>query len=254
MKRMFCLFLCLCLLFSGCAGTKQTEEVTIFAAASLTEVLTRLAEVYKADHPEVKLVFNFDSSGTLQTQIEEGAVCDLFLPAGQKQMDALVEGGFVDASVDLLENKIVLAVPEGNPADLQNFDDLVSRLTNNQAFLAIGGADVPAGQYAWKIFAWYGLDEEAISGCLTLGSNVKEVVTQVAEAMVDGGIIYETDARAAGLTVVDMALPAQCGQVIYPAAVLADGPQKEAAAEFLAFLASDAACDAFVQAGFTPLN
>lgn len=128
------------LLLSACGGSAassraasasseasgESVRLTVFAAASLTETLNEIAEQYKTVAPNVELVFNFDSSGTLKTQIEEGADCDLFLSAAQKQMNALQDEDLINTNtrVDLLENKVVLAVPEGNPADIQSFEDI----------------------------------------------------------------------------------------------------------------------------------
>ncbi len=240
------------------AQPAETVEVYVFAAASLTETLSAIAEQYRTVAPNVKLVFNFDSSGTLKTQIEEGADCDLFLSAAPKQMNALADGGLIDDAtrVDLLENKVALAVPEGNPKGITSFDALVSALQNGGVLLAMGNSDVPVGQYTQKIFAFYGLDEAALAGAgaLTYGSNVKEVTTQVSEAAVDCGVIYQTDAYSAGLTVVDTATAEMCGQVIYPAAVLKNAPQPEAARAFLAYLRTADAAAIFESVGFTSLG
>ena len=119
--------------------------------------------------------------------------------------------------------------------------------------LAIGNSDVPVGQYTQKIFAFYGIDEAAITDKLTYGNNVKEVTTQVTEAAADCGIIYATDAFSAGLTVVDSATAEMCGQVIYPAAVLKDG-QTEAAQAFLDYLQTEEAMAVFRSVGFSPAN
>ena len=121
-------------------------------------------------------------------------------------------------------------------------------------FLAIGDSSVPVGQYTQKIFAYYEIDETAAAGCLTYGSNVKEVTTQVSEATVDCGIIYGTDAFSAGLTVVDGATAEMCGQVIYPAAVLANSANPEAAQAFLDYLTTADAGAVFESVGFTPMN
>lgn len=278
MKRILSLLLTAALAGSlaACGGTKTVEiapdgaapvELTVFAAASLTETLTQIAEDYKTAAPDVTLVFNFDSSGTLKTQIQEGAVCDLFLSAGQKQMDQL--DASADASVntegldyvlagsrvDLLENKVTLAVPDGNPKGIDSFDALAAHLAAGDILLAMGNSDVPVGQYTQKILTHYGLDEAALAqaGCITYGTNVKEVATQVSEGSVDAGVIYATDAFSAGLTIVDEATPAMCGQVIYPAAVLNTSEHQAEAQAFLDYLSTDEAMAVFEGVGFSPV-
>ena len=245
----------------------EPVELIVFAAASMTETLTTLGDQYMTDHPEVTIVFNFDSSGTLKTQIQEGADCDIFISAGQKQMNQLditanpevnTEGlDFVlgGTRFNILENKVALAVPEGNPAGISSYDDLAAKLGDGKAVLAMGNADVPVGQYTQKILAYYELSEDdlAAAGSVTYGSNVKEVTTQVSEAAVDCGIIYQTDAFSAGLTVVDTATAEMCGQIIYPAAVLNISQNPDAAQAFLDYLTSDAGDTVFEAVGFTPV-
>ena len=243
----------------------QSVELIVFAAASLTETLNALSESYTAEHPEVTFRFNFDSSGTLKTQIQEGADCDLFISAGQKQMNQLditasadvnMDGlDFVDADsrVDLLENKVVLCVPEGSDKGIDSFDALAEHLKAQDILFCMGNSDVPVGQYTQKILAYYQLDEAALAaaGVITYGSNVKEVTTQVTEGSVDAGVVYCTDAYSAGLTPVDEATREMCGQVIYPAAVLKAAPNAEAAREFLAYLQTDKAITVFEGVGFS---
>ena len=245
----------------------QSVELIVFAAASLTETLTAIGETYSAENPDVTFRFNFDSSGTLKTQIQEGADCDLFISAGQKQMDqldimALADVNkdrldFVDSDtrVDLLENKVVLCVPEGSDKGIDSFDALAEHLKAQDILFCMGNSDVPVGQYTQKILAYYDLDEEALAaaGVITYGSNVKEVTTQITEASVDAGVVYCTDAFSAGLTPVDEATKEMCGQVIYPAAVLKVAPNAEAAREFLAYLQTDRAATVFESVGFTAL-
>ena len=252
----------------GDTAQEEKTELIVFAAASMTETLTQLGEEYMAQHPAVSLVFNFDSSGTLKTQIQEGADVDLFISAGQKQMDQLditadpavnTEGlDFVleGTRLDILENKVALAVPEGNPADIQSYEDLAARLQAGTVLLAMGNADVPVGQYTQKIFAYFGLDEQTLAqaGCITYGSNVKEVTTQVAEGAVDCGIIYQTDAFSDHLTVVDTATAEMCGQVVYPAAVMKVSRHPQAAKEFLQYLTGQAGDEVFASVGFTPIG
>ena len=257
------LWTALTLLLTACGGGRETAGIAVFAAASLQEPLTEIGEQYRKERGNVELVFSFDSSGTLKTQIREGAECDLFLSAGQRQMDQLdasTEGlDFVlpDTRVDLLENKVVLAVPEGNPAGITGYDGLAERLEEGSGvLLCMGNSDVPVGQYAQKLLAFYGLDEAALaaSGLITYGSNVKEVTTQVSEGAVDCGIIYATDALSAGLTAVDSATEEMCGQVVYPAAVLTAGKNQGGARDFLAFLRTDRAADVFRSMGFIHLG
>ncbi len=246
----------------------ETVELTVFAAASLTESLTAIGEKYMAENENVKINFNFDSSGKLYTQIKEGAPCDLFISAAPKQMnqldgtlkddadknpdglDMLVEG----SRLDLLENKVVLAVAEGSDKGIDSFDKLAELLKSGGVTLAIGNEDVPVGQYTKKIFAYYEIDEAAIAANLTYGSNVKEVTTAVSEGTVDCGIIYASDAYSAGLTVAAEATADMCGQVIYPAAVLNTSTRQEAAAAFLAYLQDADASAEFEKVLFTPLS
>ena len=245
----------------------EPVELIVFAAASMTETMNQIAELYKAKAPNVTLTYNFDSSGTLKTQIQEGAECDLFISAGQKQMnqlditadpevntdklDFVLEG----TRVNLLENRVTLCVPEGNPKDIQSFDDLADKLKEGSVLMAMGNSDVPVGQYTQKILAFYGLDEEKLAkdGVITYGTNVKEVTTQVTEASIDCGVVYCTDAFSAGLTPVDYATKEMCGQVIYPAAVLNVSKNQEAAKEFLAYLQTDEAMKVFEAVGFAPV-
>lgn len=264
----FLLALCLALSLTACGGNKpQPAEITVFAAASMQESLDAAIEGYKAVAPDVTVVTTYDSSGTLLTQIKEGAPCDLFISAAPKQMNAL-DGSLKDdaelnpdgldaviqgSRIDLLENKVTLAVPEGNPAGIGTFEQLAGLLKNGEVMLAMGNSDVPVGQYTQKIFAYFEINEAAVAGKLTYGSNVKEVTTQVSEGAVDCGIIYGTDAFSAGLTVVDSATAEMCGQVIYPAAVLNCGAQPEAAQAFLDYLTTADALACFEAVGFSPV-
>ncbi len=247
--------------------TAEKQDLIVFAAASMTETLEQLKADYEAENPEINIIYTFDSSGTLKTQIEEGAECDIFISAAQKQMDALditadkennPDGlDFVDPETrfDILENKVVLVVPEGNPKNIKSFDDMKAGLTDGSIKMAIGNEDVPVGQYTQKILAYYELDEKALadSGVLTYGSNVKEVTTQVSEGTVDCGIIYDTDAYSAGLEKVATATEEMCGKTIYPAAILKNASDKETAQAFLDYLTEDHAKEVFEKVGFIPL-
>ena len=246
------------LTLTACSSKPQEVELHIFAAASMTETMDQIIENYKSEVPNVTIIPTYDSSGTLLTQIQEGADCDLFISAAQTQMNTLYEEGglLADTRLDLLENKVALSAPDGNPKGIESFDQLAKLLKSGDVMLAMGNSDVPVGQYTQKIFAFYGLDENAMAtaGVLTYGSNVKEVTTQVSEAAVDCGIIYGTDAASAGLTVADTATAEMCGQVIYPAAVLGNSQHPDEAKAFLAYLQTDACAQIFEGVGFSPIQ
>ena len=258
MKKPIALILSLALtlcLFAGC-GTEQARDVTltVFAAASLTDCMEELRLDYMEKHPETGIICTYDSSGTLKTQIQEGAVCDIFLSAAEKQMTELGDMVIADSCVTLLENKVCLVVAEGNPARVDGFSGLMEGLRDGTLVLAMGNSDVPAGQYGEKVFSFFGTSPEDFSAGITYGSNVKEIALQVLEGTADCGIIYETDARAAGLTVVETATAEMCGQVAYPAAILTASGNKETAQDFLQYLTSEEADAVFLAAGFTPLG
>lgn len=276
LRKVFaCVTMCFMILpLAGCGTSQATEtkenaeaaEVTlnVFAAASMTETLTEIQEMYKEVAPNVTLVFNFDSSGTLKTQIQEGADCDVFISAAQKQMNQLDKDADPEVNtegldyvlegtrINLLENKVVLAVPDGNPKGIESFADLG---TDKLSLLALGNEDVPVGQYSEEILTNLGiLDQLEQENKITYGSNVKEVMTQVSEAAADAGIIYATDAYSAGLSVVAQADDTMCKQVIYPAAVLNISENQDAAEAFLDYLKTDDCMKVFEEVGFTAVK
>ena len=276
LRKVFaCVTMCSMVLpLAGCGTSQATEtkenaeaaEVTlnVFAAASMTETLTEIQEMYKEVAPNVTLVFNFDSSGTLKTQIQEGADCDAFISAAQKQMNQLDKDADPEVNtegldyvlegtrINLLENKVVLAVPDGNPKGIESFTDLG---TDKLSLLALGNEDVPVGQYSEEILTNLGmLDQLEQENKITYGSNVKEVTTQVSEAAADAGIIYATDAYSADLPVVAQADDTMCKQVIYPAAVLNISENQDAAEAFLDYLKTDDCMKVFEEVGFTAVK
>ena len=257
----------------GCAGSKAREEkkpveLIVFAAASMTETMEEIGKAYMEQNPDIVITYNFDSSGTLKTQIEEGADCDIFISAASKQMNQLditadkeanpdgLDLIDPDTRIDLLENKVALVVPEGNPKNINSYDDMIAGLKDKTILLAVGNEDVPVGQYTQKIFSYYGLDMDDLDrdGVLSYGSNVKEVTTQVSEAAVDCGVIYSTDAFSAGLTVADTATEEMCGKVVYPAAVLKGSAHPKEAKAFLDHLKSDGSGRIFESVGFTCID
>ena len=275
MKKIVSIVLSLCIIISlvacGNSATQvaQTEEtkaveqteLIVFAAASMTETMNQIKEMYEKKNPNIRITYNFDSSGTLLKQILAGADCDLFISAAQKQMNQLDatkdekdnpdKNDFVlqGTRINLLENKVALAVPDGNPKDIKSFSDLT---TDKLSLLAIGNSDVPVGAYTLEILEYLKkpVTEFEAEGKITYGSNVKEVTTQVKEGTVDAGIIYATDAASAKLQVVDLATKDMCRQVIYPAAVLKTTKNEAEAKKFLDYLKTDEAMKVFESVGF----
>ena len=251
-----------------CMSAAAETELIVFAAASLTETLEEIRVLYEEENPDIILTYNFDSSGTLKTQIEEGADCDVFISAGQKQMNELdisadeeknpdrLDFVLEESRIDLLENKVALVAPEDNPKQITGFDQLAKLLDEEEILMAMGNSDVPVGQYTQKILDYYELDEEQLAkdGKITYGTNVKEVTTQVVEGSADCGVVYATDAFSAGLDILDTAAAEMCGQVIYPAAVVKNSADTEAAQAFLDWLGGAEAVEIFEKVGFSPVE
>ena len=248
-------------MLAGC-GSEQTAEssdgqdtvtgaITVSAAASLTDVLNELALTFQEENPGTEVSFTFGGSGALQTQIEEGLEADVFMSAAKKQMTALDEEGMIasDTITDLLENKIVLIVPTGNEKKLEKFEDI-----ENADSIALGDpASVPAGQYAQEALTNLGIWDK-IQDKVSFGTNVTEVLNQVAAASADAGIVYATDA-ASMADQVEVVAEAPEGslakKVIYPVAVVKGTAHEEVAKEFVAFLQTDKAITVFEEYGFS---
>ena len=240
--------------------TNAKTDLNVFAAASMTESLEELKEVFEEENLGINLVLNFDSSGTLKTQIAEGAACDVFISAAKKQMDELDPNRASNTSnitidpntrFDLLENEVVLAVKEDSNKDIRSFYDIN---TDKVETIALGNADVPVGQYSESLLKNMGI-WEMIQDKISFGSNVKEVTSWVREGAVDCGIIYSTDAKAAGLKIVATADPDMLDKkVIYPAALIENSPNREASEKFLEFLKTDRAREVFAKYGFKPAS
>ena len=239
----------------------EPVELVVFAAASMKEAMEEIAVVYKDIAPNITIVYNFDSSGTLKTQIEQGADCDIFISAGQKQMNELdisADAAANTAGLDfvlqgsrfnIVSNTVVLVAPEGTDKGITAFEDV---LTDKVTLLALGNSDVPAGQYAEEIYTNLGLWEELqTSGKVTFGSNVKEVLAQVAAAAVDCGVVYSTDAATAiDVTVVASAPKDSHKPITYPAAILNTTVHQGAAEDFASFLQTDTCSIIFESIGF----
>ena len=270
MKRFIGLAIAAVMAFTaaGCSAQESAEtteqadktEIVVFAAASMTDTMNEIAEMYKAVEPDVNIVYNFDSSGTLKTQIQEGADCDIFISAAQKQMNQLdINGGeentegldFVDTDTrfNLVSNSVVLITPVGNPADVESFEDLAS---DKVSLIALGNSDVPVGQYSEEIFNYMGIwDQLNSEGKITFGSNVREVLAQVEEGAVDCGVVYSTDAATTDKVEIAATAPEGSHQdVTYPAAVLKTSKNPEAAKAFIDYLKTGECTEVFEKAGF----
>lgn len=235
-------------------SSEEPVELYVFIAASLSNAMEELKTAYQEEHPNVDIKYNADSSGTLQTQIEEGAQCDIFFSAALKQMDALVEGGYVQESdvANLLENKVVLIKPTGGETSVTGFSDIT-----NAANLALAGEDVPVGQYARKIFDNLGITEQVMAMEINEGANVTAVLTAVAEQSNEIGIVYSTDAASMpdDVEILAEATEEEVGEaVIYPVGLVKDEQasetQTETARDFYEYLQSDEAAAVFEAYGF----
>ena len=234
------------------AASGEETEILVAAAASLKNAYEdKLIPMFEEANPGVTVKGTYDSSGKLQTQIEEGLDADLFMSAAKKQMIALDEEGMIasDTITDLLENKIVLIVPTGNEKKLEKFEDI-----EKADSIALGDpASVPAGQYSEEALTNLGIWDK-IQDKVSFGTNVTEVLNQVAAASADAGIVYATDA-ASMADKVEVVAEAPEGslseKVIYPVAVVKGTAHEEVAKEFVAFLQTDKAITVFEDYGFS---
>ncbi|GFI61405.1 molybdate-binding protein ModA [Clostridiales bacterium] len=251
---------------AGCSSAKpennmrkEETEIIVFAAASMTETMTEIAEMYHKKEPDINIIYNFDSSGTLKTQIQEGADCDIFISAAQKQMNELdissnansEKQDFVDPNTrfDLISNSIVLITPKGNPAGIEEFEDVATDIVD---LIVLGNADVPVGQYSEEIFTYIGLWEKLnYEKKITFGTNVKEVIAQVEAQAADCGVVYSTDAASSeDVEVVCHAPEDSHRPITYPVAILKNSEHKEEAEVFLEYLKGDDCRNVFEKAGF----
>ena len=236
------------------ADKEEDVELQVFIAASLNTAMTDIAERYEKEHPNVKIVYNADSSGTLQTQIEEGARCDIFFSAADKQMDALVDEDLAkkDTVEDILENKVVLIKPKDGETKVTGFENIT-----DAANIALAGDSVPVGQYSREIFDNLGITDEVNKMEINEGKNVTDVLASVSEGSNEVGIVYATDAASVADSVEVIAeAPEESLKtpVLYPAGMVEDkeasDDDKAAAEAFLEYLQSDEALEVFEKYGF----
>lgn len=242
--------------FVGCSsedngdGAEEEITITLAAAASLKNSFDEeLIPMFEDANPNIKVQATYDSSGKLQSQIEEGADIDVFMSAAMTQMDALSDGGLVDEDsiIELLENKIVLIVPENNTKEITTFEEIL-----NGDNIAIGDPEsVPAGQYAEESLTNLNL-WDPVSEKSSLGTNVTEVLNWVAEASADAGIVYATDAASNDkVNVVAEAPEGSVSKVIYPIGIVSGSANKDAAQKFMEFMATEESSAVFESYGFT---
>lgn len=232
-------------------GKKPVTELTVLAAASMTDAMQEIGEAYQETHENIEITYQFDSSGTLKTQIEEGAPADIFISAATKQMDELVQGELVakDSVFPWLENKVVLIVPKDSEDGPDSFEDAAKE---EVPMIAIGNEDVPVGQYTQTIYQNLGLWEN-IQAKANLASNVRQVLDWVATGNAPCGVVYATDAQIEkNVKVVCEAPKGSCDPVIYPAGLVSASKEKEASAEFLEYLKTEEVSKILEAYGFTP--
>ncbi|HHW43114.1 molybdate ABC transporter substrate-binding protein [Desulfofundulus thermobenzoicus] len=232
-------------------NTGSQKEITVSAAISLKDALAKIKEDYAKEHPEVKITYNLGASGSLQKQIEQGAPVDLFISAGVGQMDQLEEKGLLepDSRTNLLSNELVVVVPK-NAAPLKDFNDLAGSGVKR---IALGMPDtVPAGQYTRESLTNLKLWDK-LQPRLVMANDVRQVLTYVETGNADAGFVYRSDALMGKNVRVDLTVPDNLHKpIVYPAAVLKNAPQKEAAREFLRYLASPAGMKVFAEFGLKP--
>ena len=237
------------------ADTDLKGEVNTFIAASLSNAMEEIQKDFNETYPDVEILYNADSSGTLQTQIEEGARCDIFFSASDKQMNALVDENLAkkDTVEDILENKVVLIKPKDGETKVTGFENIT-----DAANIALAGDSVPVGQYAREIFDNLGITDEVNKMEINEGKNVSEVLAAVSEGSNEIGIVYATDAASVADKVDVIAeAPADVLKtpVLYPVGLIEDKEASEddtAAAEaFLEYIKSDDAMKVFEKYGFT---
>ncbi|MCD1257257.1 molybdate ABC transporter substrate-binding protein [Paenibacillus athensensis] len=229
----------------------EAVELTVSAAASLTDALKEVQTAYEAAHAGIKLSFNFGASGALQQQIEQGAPADLFLSAAAKNMKALVDKQLIDPALQtaLLANSLVVVVP----ADARTAPVALSDLTKPEVkAVAIGIPEsVPAGSYAKEALTKAGL-WDALQAKTVQGKDVRQVLQYVETGNADAGFVYKTDAlTSAKVRVAFAADPATYAPIVYPFGIVKATKHPQEAADLYAYLQSQAALDVFQKYGFS---
>ena len=236
------------------SSDNTSGEVNLAAAASLKNVYDdKLIPMFEEKYPGIKVTPTYASSGDLVKQIENGLDADVFMSAGNKQMNTLINESLVDNSsnIKFLENKLVLIVPADSKTNVTSFEDL----KNVNGTIAIGNPDsVPAGQYANESLHNLGIWDD-VESRLSLATDVTAVLNQVADGSAEYGLVYATDAKSNDkVKVVCEAPEDSLKTIVYPVAPLKDAQNDTATIKFLEFLQSQEAKDVFVEYGFTIHN
>ena len=229
------------------------QSILVAAAASLKNAYEdKLIPMFEEQYPGVTVEGTYDSSGKLQTQIEEGADADVFFSAAMKQMNALEDEGLVDADsvIELLENKIALIVPKDSTLGITGFEDITKAEK-----IALGDPEsVPVGQYSKEAFENLGMWDD-VEAKTSFGTNVTEVLSWVAAGSADAGIVYLTDATTSDqfdqVKVIGYAPEGSVSKVVYPVGVVSASTKKDAAQKFVDYLGTDDALSFFAEYGFT---
>lgn len=229
------------------AGGDTEGRVTVSAAASLTDALNDIAEMFNEEYPEVEVDYNFGGSGALQQQISQGAPADLFFSASESDFQTVVDEGFIveENAENLLANELVLIVPEGTDT-VTSFDDL-----ENAGQIAVGTPDsVPAGEYSVEAYESMGLYDE-LESKFVYAEDVRAVLNYVETGNVDAGTVYRTDAETSdNVEIVDAAEPETHDPIIYPVGLLNETESPEAAEAFYNYIQSEDALAVFEDYGF----
>ncbi|MFV0440589.1 MAG: molybdate ABC transporter substrate-binding protein [Lachnospirales bacterium] len=254
MKKVIVALLMLSVFVTGCSTSQSNETAVgetflVAAAASMQPSLEELSLLFQEQNPDINMESTYDSSGKLQVQIEEGLEADVFISASTKQMNALDEQGLMDSDsiISLLENKIVLIVPDDSTLDISSFEDIL--LADK---IAIGDPEsVPAGQYGKEVLESLDIYDEAIEKA-SLGTNVTEVLNWVAEGSADVGIVYATDAATTDKVKVVAEAPEGSLEkpVLYPIGIVGNSDNHELSEQYISFLRSEDAKSIFEQYGF----
>jgi molybdate transport system substrate-binding protein len=260
LKQRNFLIMVLALILGSCRSApmgSETRTLTVYAAASLTEVLTEIGEAFEASHPGVHVVFNFGGSQNLRTQIEQGAPADVFASANAREMDALVIGNLVERGAPrvFLSNQLVVILPADNPARISSLEDLSSPGLR----IVLAAEEVPAGRYARealeKLNALYGAEyrDQVLQNVVSNEDNIRQAVTKVQLGEADASIVYVSDAVAVS-ELQQIEIPADMNVIAeYPIAPLAGSANAGLAKEFIDYVRSPAAQATLEKWGFTPV-